>query len=329
MSRGGAVSILGGIAVAACLMLAPTARAATLTGDYQFQGTRASSGPGPTLIDIGAGGSTFVTDNVMGVSRQVLAFPLHSGVRMTPAGLGSSDPAYSFVTTFRFDAVDEYRRIFDSSNGTLDRGFYVYGGYARHSPSGVESSNVVFANNVYATVAITSLPSPATTKISVNGSPVLVALLTEPVVADTLRFFKDNEGPFTDEDSAGAVSCIRVFSGALTDAEVAAIGANPRCGAPAPAAPACKGKPATIVGTEGKDVRKGTSRKDVIVGLGGNDKLSGLAGNDVICGGSGKDTLNGGKGNDKLYGEAGKDTLKGGPSADKLNGGAGKDKQIQ
>ena len=57
------------------------ASAATLTGDYQFQGTRASSGPGPTLIEIGAGGSTFVTDNVMGVSRQVHAFPLHSGVR--------------------------------------------------------------------------------------------------------------------------------------------------------------------------------------------------------------------------------------------------------
>jgi hypothetical protein len=93
--------------------------------------------------------------------------------------------------------------------------------------------------------------------------------------------------------------------------------------------PTCKGKPATIVGTEGNDVRKGTAGKDVMVGLGGNDKLSGLGGNDVICGGSGKDALNGGKGNDKLYGEAGKDTLKGGPSDDKLKGGAGKDKQIQ
>jgi hypothetical protein len=101
---------------------------------------------------------------------------------------------------------------------------------------------------------------------------------------------------------------------------------------PAPlaaAAPTCKGKPATIVGTESSDVRTGTSGKDVIVGLGGNDKLSGLAGNDLICGGAGKDTLKGGKGNDKLYGEAGKDTLKGGPGKDKLKGGAGKDKQIQ
>jgi Ca2+-binding RTX toxin-like protein len=110
------------------------------------------------------------------------------------------------------------------------------------------------------------------------------------------------------------------------------------CPAPGGAAPTCKGKKATIVGTNGSDVRKGTSGKDVIAGLGGNDKLSGLAGNDLICGGKGKDTLNGGKGNDKLFGGAGKDTLKGGagkdklvggPGRDKLVGGPGKDKQVQ
>ncbi len=98
---------------------------------------------------------------------------------------------------------------------------------------GLTGPTVVFANNVYATVAITSSPSPATTKFYVNGSLQINAEQTEPVVADTLRFFKDNDTPTTNEDSAGAVSCIRVFSGVLTGAEVAAIGANPRCGAPA------------------------------------------------------------------------------------------------
>jgi RTX calcium-binding nonapeptide repeat (4 copies) len=91
----------------------------------------------------------------------------------------------------------------------------------------------------------------------------------------------------------------------------------------------CKGQPATIVGTNGNDVRSGTPGKDVIAGLGGSDRLSGLAGNDVICGGAGKDTLKGGKGKDKLYGQKGKDTLKGGPGVDVLKGGAGKDKEIQ
>jgi Ca2+-binding RTX toxin-like protein len=104
----------------------------------------------------------------------------------------------------------------------------------------------------------------------------------------------------------------------------------PGGGAPQAAAPpTCKGKPATIVGTVGRDAVKGTSRRNVIVGLGGNDKLSGLGGNDLICGGKGNDTLNGGKGKDKLYGQKGKDTLKGGAGKDTLKGGAGKDKQVQ
>jgi glucose/arabinose dehydrogenase len=98
---------------------------------------------------------------------------------------------------------------------------------------------------------------------------------------------------------------------------------------PGTAPPACKGIPATIIGTDGSDVPSGTPGRDVIVGLGGNDKLSGLAGNDLICGGPGRDTLKGGKGRDQLDGQGGRDTLKGGPGKDKLNGGPGKDRQVQ
>jgi Ca2+-binding RTX toxin-like protein len=87
----------------------------------------------------------------------------------------------------------------------------------------------------------------------------------------------------------------------------------------------CKGAQATIIGTDGDDVRTGSPGRDVIVGLAGNDTLSGLAGKDVICGGSGKDRLKGGKGNDFLSGQKGNDTLKGGPGKDKLSGKKGKD----
>jgi hypothetical protein len=114
--------------------------------------------------------------------------------------------------------------------------------------------------------------------------------------------------------------------------------------------PSCKGKSATIIGTNGNahyplgglndqlsgdDQLRGTPAADVIAALDGNDEVSGLAGNDVICsgagndtleGGKGNDTLNGRKGNDKLYGQSGKDTLEGGPGRDTLKGGKGKDK---
>jgi len=89
--------------------------------------------------------------------------------------------------------------------------------------------------------------------------------------------------------------------------------------------PTCKGTSATIVGTPGNDVRRGTRRKDVIVGLGGNDELSGLAGNDLICGGAGRDLLRGGSGMDTLLGHNGKDTLKGGGGDDVCKGGKSAD----
>jgi glucose/arabinose dehydrogenase len=111
--------------------------------------------------------------------------------------------------------------------------------------------------------------------------------------------------------------------------------AQPPAAAQLPAAaPTCKGIQATIVGTEGNDVRRGTSRRDVIVGLAGDDILSGLAGNDLICGGKGNDTLRGRarhdqligqKGNDKLYGQKGNDKLTGKVGRDTLTGGPGKD----
>jgi hypothetical protein len=100
------------------------------------------------------------------------------------------------------------------------------------------------------------------------------------------------------------------------------------CRPAAPAAappPTCKGKPATIIGTPGNDVRSGTPGRDVIVGLAGNDKLSGLAGKDLLCGGTGKDKLNGGKSKDTLLGQKGRDKLKGGGGKDICKGGKGND----
>jgi hypothetical protein len=225
-------STLSGLVLAAALLLASSSSGATLAGDYQLQGTRASSVPGPGLTDVGT--NSFQTETVLGSTRQVLAFPLHSGVQMTPS-VGTGSVPYSVVTTFRFDNVgipgDAYRRILDPSNGTADTGFYVLQGMVTYFPEVVDqvtSPSVVFGANVYATVAVTSSP-PSPSKIYVNGIEALNANETLPVVANTLRFFKDNS---SGEESGGAVSCIRVFKGALTNAEVSGIGASPTCAAP-------------------------------------------------------------------------------------------------
>jgi Ca2+-binding RTX toxin-like protein len=88
---------------------------------------------------------------------------------------------------------------------------------------------------------------------------------------------------------------------------------------------ACKGRTATIVGTNGPDEIVGTDDRDVIAALDGNDEVSGLEGNDVICGNAGRDELRGGKGKDKLFGQKGRDRLKGQKGKDRLRGGKGND----
>jgi Ca2+-binding RTX toxin-like protein len=95
---------------------------------------------------------------------------------------------------------------------------------------------------------------------------------------------------------------------------------------PLPPAQRCAGKPATIVGTAGKDVLRGTRGADVIAGLGGNDRIAAVKGNDTVCGGAGNDVLSGGAGRDRLFGGPGNDRLAGGAGRDTCLGGRGRNR---
>jgi hypothetical protein len=228
VNRGRVVSFLGGLAVAAALVGASAASAATLIGDYQLQGTRDSSGPGAPLTDLGAG-NVFQTETVMGVSRQVLGFPQDNGLRLNPTGITGS--TYSVVMTFRFADVTDYARILDSTNAGSDGGFYVHDGMADYydTTADPDHEGSIVSPNAYVTIAMTQQypPAPALSSIYVNGSLAGRAGTAFPVLADTLRFFRDDSS--TDEESAGAVSCIRVFNDVLSDSEVGAIGASATC----------------------------------------------------------------------------------------------------
>ncbi len=85
----------------------------------------------------------------------------------------------------------------------------------------------------------------------------------------------------------------------------------------------CDGRPATIVGTAGDDVLRGTDHPDVISAGGGDDVVYGGLGNDVVCGGPGDDLLHGGRGNDLLDGGSGTDRVFGDLGDDKVLGGPG------
>jgi Ca2+-binding RTX toxin-like protein len=101
-------------------------------------------------------------------------------------------------------------------------------------------------------------------------------------------------------------------------------------------APLCHGRQATIVGSEGDDVIRGTPGRDVIWGGGGDDTIYGSLGNDLICGGPGADLIHGGRGNDivdggagdhdRVIGDLGDDRVLGGPgSYDEVAGDLGID----
>ena len=92
--------------------------------------------------------------------------------------------------------------------------------------------------------------------------------------------------------------------------------------------PTCEGRPATIIGTPGRDIIEGTPGIDVIVGLGGNDYIRGKGGVDFICGGDGNDTILGGPGSDVIRGGRNKDRIKGGPGLNWIYGDGGSDRLV-
>ena len=87
------------------------------------------------------------------------------------------------------------------------------------------------------------------------------------------------------------------------------------------AKPTCFGKPATIVGTNHRDVISGTGHRDVIVVRAGNDviKATGPKAN------HGKDVICGGPGDDRIFGNGDDEKISGGPGNDRISGGHGDD----
>jgi hypothetical protein len=210
--------------VLACSVGASPAPAATLKADYQLAGTRASSCCGaPALIDLGA--NSFVDEVVDGARQPVLAFPLSSGVAI-PSGVIPLD-SYSIEALFRFDTIDGYKRIYDLSSATADRGLYELNGQLYYWP--VAGGNITpppFAPNRYTRVVLTRDAATGTVAAYADGAPQLTfpdtggqAVFT---AGSAVRFFKDDT-IIPGEESAGAVARIRVYDGALTAAEVAGL----------------------------------------------------------------------------------------------------------
>ncbi len=220
--------LAGLIALIAAGVLAAAASAANLVADYQFQNSFASSGGGAGAISP-VGGASFVNETVGCSQTKVLSFPKGSGLQISTPSFAAG--GYSLVMLFRLSDLSGYRRIFGAGNAGLtfnnDNGLYARDAkmaiYDNSNPGfPFLSPTPLFQPNAYAEVALT-VPADKATNVTAyfNGAQVANDISdTAEFNAGGMRFFKDNDGANSTEDSGGAVQRIRIFSGQLTPQEV-------------------------------------------------------------------------------------------------------------
>ena len=170
-----------------------------------------------------------------------MTFPKGSGLQLSTPSFASG--GYSLVMLFRLSDLSSYRRIFGAGTAGLtftnDNGLYahdskmaIYDNTAG-AANPFQSPGPLFVPNTYAEVALT-VPDSKATKVTAyfNGSKVVdEAPDTDQFNAAGMRFFKDNDGTSSTEDSGGAVGRIRIFSGQLTPQEVSStFSSSPRPG---------------------------------------------------------------------------------------------------
>jgi len=199
---------------------------ATLQADYQFQNTRNSSvGTPPAVADLGT--NSFASATVDGTSTTVLTFSQNNGLSLSPTTGVLPNDTYTIVMLFSLEQTSSYRRIADFKNGTSDNGLYAQNGHLYFYPSGYGSS-VSISANTYVQVVITRDNSGTVTGYIDGVQQFQFSDNSGLAVIDsnnTLRFFRDDNN--ANEASAGAVARIRLYNGALTASQVAALSRLP------------------------------------------------------------------------------------------------------
>jgi uncharacterized repeat protein (TIGR01451 family) len=223
----------------------------TLVADYQFANVYTSSvGRDPALVDIGSGTNSFATDTVRGASQTVLVFPTGNGLQLSPTSGVFANVAYTIAALVRLDTISGYGRIFDFKNATSDDGLYDLDGNLVFFPE-VGGSAAPIVAGAYVHVVLTRAADGTVTGY-VNGvqqfSFVDSANLGVIDSSNVLRFFKDDNA-VPNENSSGAVARIRIWDGALTAAQVAALEPPPTADLSVSVAPA-GGSAATVTVTD-------------------------------------------------------------------------------
>ena len=228
-----------GLALLLTVAMATCAFGATAVATYRFDNNfNADQGGVPALTAVDPlGTSSFTTDVVLGVSRQVWAFngnttpSEQSGLTLNTTGLAAPEN-YSVDMVFEFiDHANDWSRILDVQNRQSDNGFYV-------NPANnldifpASGSSAAWSNNVYHHVVLTN--DGTTVNAYLDGISQFAAS-TSVMNLDNLNnpsllmgLFLDNVvGGGQGEYARGRIGLFRLWDGVLSSSEAQALANNP------------------------------------------------------------------------------------------------------
>jgi len=201
-----------------------------LKADYQFQGNLNSTVAGaPPMTNLtGSGGAnSFVADTVDGYTRQSLRYPFNSGLSVSTAGGLVPNGAYTIVILFRFDQVNNLRRVISFDNRTSDDGAYIENGRFQTEPT----TTTAFLPSTYIQAVLVRDESGRIQAYR-DGALRIDQVDTDFVIspANVLSFFQDDAVPIIPDASAGNVARIRLYDGPLSTSQVRSLDRLPNVG---------------------------------------------------------------------------------------------------
>ena len=198
--------------------------------DYRFNHSLADSlGLSPPLTRLLANDGSFLPVTVDGTATTMLTFSAGAGLQLPVAGVLDGD-VYSIAVLMRFEQTQNWAKIIDTVDLTIDDGIYATVETVELYPSGEQGNDEAFLSGQWYQLVVTR-SLDGLTRVYVDGVLQLshddlesgyMAFSQEKL----LTFFRDDEDTANSENSAGAVARIRLFDRALDPGEVAALEPN-------------------------------------------------------------------------------------------------------
>jgi PEP-CTERM motif len=191
-----------------------TASAATLTNNYNLTSSLNDTLGGPALVSDGGT-----------LSASGYSFGANQGLNLS--SVLSDAGNYSILMDFSFTDLNGFRKILDFQDKASDTGLYNLNDSLDFFP--LILGPAVFSPGVLARVVLTRNSATDIVTGYVNGTPEFGFLDTSSLGVfsapnDLIHFFEDDNVTGQREASAGLATEIQIYNGALSIADVAALG---------------------------------------------------------------------------------------------------------